>query len=361
MLRFAVTRDGAAAPLTDYLGAKGHLVLLRVGDLGYLHTHPDDDALDFENDVPEPGRYRPLPPVPARRQGAHVPFTFGRDVSALPSAAELPIEGMTCASCATRIEKRLNKLDGVEATVNYATENAAVDFDPLRVSPDRSDRRDRGGRATTRRSRAGRARGGDEAPAAPRGPRLIVSALLSLPVLLLAMIPSAAVRQLAVALAPARDARRALGRLAVPQGGLRNLRHATATMDTLISLGTLAAWGWSIVALFFPCGDPSMRMPSSSLGPVGASQIYLEVAAGRDRRSSSRAAISRPAPSAGRRRAARAAGAGREGGERPRRDGASGASRSTSSGSATLRRAPRREDRHRRRRRRGHSAVDGRC
>ena len=54
----------------------------------------------------------------------------------LPERLELPIEGMTCASCATRIEKRLNKLDGVEATVNYATENAAVDFDPLRVAPE---------------------------------------------------------------------------------------------------------------------------------------------------------------------------------------------------------------------------------
>ncbi len=57
-LRFAVTRDGAAASLTDYLGAKGHLVLLRVGDLGYLHTHPDDDALDFETTFPSAGRYR---------------------------------------------------------------------------------------------------------------------------------------------------------------------------------------------------------------------------------------------------------------------------------------------------------------
>ena len=56
--------------------------------------------------------------------------------STLPERLELPIEGMTCASCATRIEKRLNKLDGVEATVNYATENAAVDFDPLRVAPE---------------------------------------------------------------------------------------------------------------------------------------------------------------------------------------------------------------------------------
>ena len=64
----------------------------------------------------------------------------------LPERLELPIEGMTCASCATRIEKRLNKLDGVEATVNYATENAAVHFDPSRVAPEDLIAGDRGGR-----------------------------------------------------------------------------------------------------------------------------------------------------------------------------------------------------------------------
>ena len=171
----------------------------------------------------------------------------------LPERLELPIEGMTCASCATRIEKRLNKLDGVEATVNYATENAAVDFDPARVAPEDliAAIEAAGYRATLA---AGRARGRCEVdPTAPLRRRLIVSALLSLPVLLLAMIRAAAVRQLAVALAAAGDARRALGRLAVPpKAAWPSLKHGTATMDTLISVGTLAAWGWSVVALLLP-------------------------------------------------------------------------------------------------------------
>jgi hypothetical protein len=57
-LTFAVTREGAAVPLGDYLGAKGHLVIVRAGDLGYLHTHPHDDALDFEATFPSAGKYR---------------------------------------------------------------------------------------------------------------------------------------------------------------------------------------------------------------------------------------------------------------------------------------------------------------
>ena len=84
----------------------------------------------------------------------------------LPERLELPIEGMTCASCATRIEKRLNRLDGVEATVNYATEKAAVDFDPRRRAR-ATDRGGRGGRlhAALRQPRS-RADGGR--PTRPR-------------------------------------------------------------------------------------------------------------------------------------------------------------------------------------------------
>ena len=66
---------------------------------------------------------------------------------------DLPVEGMTCASCANRIERKLNKLDGVEATVNFATERAAVSFDPATVEPDAAGRRGRGGRLHGRRSR----------------------------------------------------------------------------------------------------------------------------------------------------------------------------------------------------------------
>ena len=198
----------------------------------------------------------------------------------LPERLELPIEGMTCASCATRIEKRLNKLDGVEATVNYATENAAVHFDPLRVAPEdligAIEAAGYHARLVTHEPVET-----EDDPTAPLRRRLIVSALLSLPVLLLAMIEPLQFdnwQWLSLQLAT----------IVVFWGGWPfhhaawlNLKHGTATMDTLISVGTLAAWGWSVVALFFlDAGDPNMRMPFELV--VGrdesADQIYLEVA-----------------------------------------------------------------------------------
>ena len=200
--------------------------------------------------------------------------------STFPERLELPIEGMTCASCATRIEKRLNKLDGVEATVNYATENAAVHFDPLRVAPEDLVAAIEAAGYQARLA-ADEPVEADEDPTAPLRRRLIVSALLSLPVLLLAMIEPLQFdnwQWLSLQLAT----------VVVLWGGWpfhraawANLKHGTATMDTLISVGTLAAWGWSIVALFFlDAGDPGMRMPFDLV--VGrdesASQIYLEVA-----------------------------------------------------------------------------------
>src|SRR4051794_17362838 len=102
------------------------------------------------------------------------------------SKLELPIEGMTCASCAARIERRLNKLDGVQATVNLATERAAVDFDSERVAPEAL--------VAAVASAGYRAALPHEAPAADPtraiAVRLAVSAVLALPVLLLAMVPS---------------------------------------------------------------------------------------------------------------------------------------------------------------------------
>ena len=198
----------------------------------------------------------------------------------LPERLELPIEGMTCASCATRIEKRLNKLDGVEATVNYATENAAVHFDPSRVAPEDliAAIEAAGYQAKLTKDEPV---AGDDDPTAPLRRRLIVSALLSLPVLLLAMIEPLQFdnwQWLSLQLAT----------VVVLWGGWPfhraawlNLEHGTATMDTLISVGTLAAWGWSVVALFFlDAGDPNMRMPFDLV--VGrdesADQIYFEVA-----------------------------------------------------------------------------------
>jgi Cu+-exporting ATPase len=206
-------------------------------------------------------------------------------VSAAPERLELPITGMTCASCASRIEKRLNKLEGVEATVNYATERASVRFDPGAVAPEQLLETVRAiGYDATLPSAEPAAEAG-EAPhdeTAPLRRRLIGSAVLSLPVLLLSMIPALQfdhwqwlALQLAVPVV-------AWGAWPFHRAAWLNLRHGAATMDTLISLGTLAALGWSAVALFFlGAGEPGMRMPFEwVLDPDAASDhIYLEVAA----------------------------------------------------------------------------------
>ncbi len=202
----------------------------------------------------------------------------------VPERVELPIEGMTCASCATRIEKRLNRLDGVEATVNYATENAAVTFDPALVAPQDL-------------LEAVEAAGYRVRPAAPDGApadepepdptaslrlRLLVSAALSLPVLLLAMIEPLQFdywQWLSLQLATPVVL---WGGWPFHRAAWLNLKHATATMDTLISVGTLAAWGWSVVSLFLlDAGEPGMRMGFDLVVDRGeaAGQIYLEVAA----------------------------------------------------------------------------------
>ncbi|HET9506614.1 MAG TPA: heavy metal translocating P-type ATPase [Gaiellaceae bacterium] len=202
-----------------------------------------------------------------------------------PERLELPIEGMTCASCANRIEKRLNKLDGVEASVNYATENAAVRYDPAVVSPDELVA---AVEAAGYHARLSAPRGGvrleaeAEDPSLPLRRRLLVSAALSVPVLLLAMVEPLQFdhwQWLSLQLATPVVL---WGGWPFHRAAWLNLRHGAATMDTLISVGTLAAWGWSVVALFFlDAGEPGMRMPfdlvldrSESVG-----QIYLEVAA----------------------------------------------------------------------------------
>jgi Cu+-exporting ATPase len=200
--------------------------------------------------------------------------------STFPERLELPIEGMTCASCATRIEKRLNKLEGVEATVNYATENAAVHFDPRRVAPEDLVAAIEAAGYQARLA-ADEPVEPDEDPTASLRRRLVISALLSLPVLLLAMIEPLQFdnwQWLSLQLATPVVL---WGGWPFHRAAWASLKHGTATMDTLISVGTLAAWGWSVVALFFlDAGDPGMRMPFDLV--VGrdesASQLYLEVA-----------------------------------------------------------------------------------
>jgi Cu+-exporting ATPase len=196
---------------------------------------------------------------------------------------DLPVEGMTCASCANRIERRLNELDGVEASVNYATEHAQVAYDPALVEPEQlvGAVAEAGYRAELPGDDDSAADGERDELADVRR-RLVVSAALSLPILLMAMIPPLQFENwqwLSL-------------QLATPvvlwagwpfhRAAWANLRHGAATMDTLISVGTLAAWGWSVVALFFlGAGEPGMTM-SFDLIPErggGGEEIYFEVAA----------------------------------------------------------------------------------
>ncbi|HZT53410.1 MAG TPA: heavy metal translocating P-type ATPase, partial [Gaiellaceae bacterium] len=153
-----------------------------------------------------------------------------------------------CASCAARIERALNRLDGVEATVNFATETAAVSFDPSRVADeDLAAAVERiGYRARVRPARA-EAGSGHEPGAWP--PRLLVALALALPLVLLSMLSPlrfAGWEWLALALATP-----VVFWSAAPfhRAALASARHGAATMDTLVSLGTLAAWTWSTVVL----------------------------------------------------------------------------------------------------------------
>jgi len=158
----------------------------------------------------------------------------------------LDLEGMTCASCAARIERKLNKLDGVEATVNYATEEAAVSFDPAAVSVDDLI-------ATVEAIGYHAALPGDvtDAPDAARAvrTRLAVAAVLTAPLVALTMAPPLRFEGwewLALALATPVVFWAGAG---FHRAALLNARHLAATMDTLISVGTLAAWAWSTVVL----------------------------------------------------------------------------------------------------------------
>ncbi|MBX5469580.1 MAG: copper-translocating P-type ATPase [Thermoleophilaceae bacterium] len=198
---------------------------------------------------------------------------------------ELAITGMTCASCANRIERRLNKLDGVSASVNYATERATVDFDPVAVAPEQLvEAVEAAGyqAALPSAEPQGPAHGEDAErdETAPLRRRLLVSALLSVPVLLLAMIPALQFdnwQWLSLQLATPVVL---WGAWPFHRAAWANARHGTATMDTLISVGVLAAWLWSLYALFLgDAGITGMRMAFDIVPKAGGGdEIYLETA-----------------------------------------------------------------------------------
>jgi Cu+-exporting ATPase len=203
------------------------------------------------------------------------------------SQVELTLGGMTCASCAMRIEKRLNRLAGVSATVNYATERARVDY-PDSLNPAELVAAVEAAGYTAALPARGEHAGEAEPAAADADPthalrtRLVISTLLSLPVLALAMVPALQFSNwqwLSLTLAAPVVV---WGALPFHRAAWANLRHASATMDTLISIGTLAAFGWSLWALFIgDAGQPGMKMPFALTVERGAgtNEIYLEVAA----------------------------------------------------------------------------------
>jgi P-type Cu+ transporter len=202
---------------------------------------------------------------------------------------QLDIGGMTCASCAMRIEKKLNRIDGVTATVNYATEKAKVTFADT-VTPDDLIAQVEATGYTARVPRlASPTDDGDpeneEVDEHTRSlrERLTISAILTAPVIAMAMIPALQFdgwQWLSLTLAAPVVV---WGAWPFHKAAWANLRHGAATMDTLISVGTIAAFGWSLYALFLgDAGDLSMRH-GFSIRPergMGSSQIYLEVAAG---------------------------------------------------------------------------------
>jgi P-type Cu+ transporter len=217
----------------------------------------------------------------------------------VPRRIELEITGMTCASCAGRIERRLNRLDGVDAAVNYATDKAAVAF-PESITPEQlisvveatgygaTLPAPQPSTSTVSSTDATSISTSTEAAAssAPTGwsdlaRRLAISAALALPVLLIAMVPGLQFRDWQWVSLVLTTPVVTVGGWPFHRAAWTNLRHGAATMDTLVSLGTLAAFGWSLYALVFGgAGGPDLRMTFSMTGRAGAGhEIYFEAAA----------------------------------------------------------------------------------
>ncbi|MGO1803242.1 MAG: heavy metal translocating P-type ATPase [Microbacteriaceae bacterium] len=199
------------------------------------------------------------------------------------TSVELEIGGMTCASCATRIERKLNKLDGIAATVNYATEKAKVtaaagiDASVLIAEVEKAG-------YSAQLPAAKQEETTDEDPElASLRLRLIISIILTVPVILMAMIPALQFTYWQWASLALAAPVIVWGAWPFHRAAWTNLRHGAATMDTLISMGTLAAFGWSLYALFFgTAGMPGMThgFEFTLSRSDGAANIYFEVGAG---------------------------------------------------------------------------------
>jgi Cu+-exporting ATPase len=196
----------------------------------------------------------------------------------VPKTARLEIEGMSCASCAVRVEKALNRLDGVEASVNYATDEATVRFDPASVRVD--DLLAAVESSGYHASLPADAVPGED-PSRAWFVRLVGSAVLTAPLAVLAMAPPLQFRGwewLALALATPVVF---WGGWPFHRAAVLNLRHRAATMDTLISLGTLSAWTWSAVVLLAGIDADTYFEVAAAITTLILLGRYLEVRARR--------------------------------------------------------------------------------
>ncbi|MEO9224486.1 MAG: HAD-IC family P-type ATPase, partial [Acidimicrobiales bacterium] len=209
------------------------------------------------------------------------------EARATDQSIDLAIEGMTCASCSAHIEKRLNGIDGVTATVNFATEAAKVTY-PGSVTPEDlvAEVEAAGYRAQLpeRANGPGRDQPVDESVETdPLRRRLAIATVLAIPVIVMAMVPAAQFRNWQWASLMLAAPVVVWGAWPFHIAAWTNLRHGAATMDTLVSVGVLAAFGWSLYALFVgDAGMAGMHMPFAlTIGQTsGHDEIYLEAAAG---------------------------------------------------------------------------------
>ncbi|MDN6705757.1 cation-translocating P-type ATPase [Corynebacterium glyciniphilum] len=217
---------------------------------------------------------------------------------------DLGVTGMTCTSCSNRVERKLNKLDGVEATVNFATESASVRYDPAKADTSAliDTVRGAGYDAFTMSDDTEGASTGDTGDTGPTGgqdsgqsrvdatrdseaadlkKRMIISALITVPVVLVSMIPALQFENWQWAVLTAVTPVYFWGGAPFHRATLANLRHGAFTMDTLVSMGTTAAYLWSLWALFLGnAGMPGMTMEMHLLPSDSTmDEIYLETAA----------------------------------------------------------------------------------
>ena len=218
-------------------------------------------------------------------KGTRMSTVAGENPAAAVRSAELAIGGMTCASCAARVQKKLNKLDGVTAAVNFATETASVTFPAAMRADELIAAVEQAGYTAALPAAAGPSPDENDDAAADAASllrRLLVSLALAIPVVALAMVPAWQFRYWQWVSLVLASPVAIWGAWPFHRAALVSARHGTATMDTLISVGVAAAYLWSLGALVFgAAGRAGMRMSFAWLAHgSGADATYLEVASG---------------------------------------------------------------------------------